>query len=125
MDRRIPEAPFALAPSTLLLAVKVVHTLIWAFFAGCIVAIPVYSWLGDFQTAWILIAIVMIEVVVILVNRWRCPLTNVAARYTEERHDNFDIYLPLWLARHNKTIFGGLYAAALLFTLARWRGWIG
>lgn len=45
--------------------------------------------------------------------------------YAEERHDNFDIYLPLWLARHNKTIFGGLYAAALLFTLARWRGWIG
>ena len=25
-------------------------------------------------------------------------LTDVAARYTPERQDNFDIYLPLWLA---------------------------
>src|SRR5512147_779247 len=123
MDQETPEGPFMLTPSTLLLAVKVVHTLIWAFFAGCIVAIPVYAWQGDLQTAWILIAIVMIEVVVILLNRWRCPLTNVAARYTEERRDNFDIYLPLWLARHNKTIFGSLYAAALIFTLARWQRW--
>ena len=32
----------------------------------------------------------------------------MAARFTEERHDNFDIYLPLWLARHNMPIFGVL-----------------
>jgi hypothetical protein len=52
-------------------------------------------------------------------------LTDVAARYTDARQDNFDIYLPLWLARHNKSIFGTLYAAGLLFALARWRGWVG
>lgn len=104
---------------------KAVHTLIWAFFAGCILAIPVYAWFGEIRSAGILSAIVLAEVLIILVNRWRCPLTDVAARYTDERRDNFDIYLPLWLARHNKTIFGTLYAAGLLFTLARWRGWIG
>jgi hypothetical protein len=54
----------------------------------------------------------------------RCPLTDVAARYTDERADNFDIYLPLWLARYNKQIFGPLFAAGLLFTLARWQGWL-
>jgi hypothetical protein len=50
----------------------------------------------------------------------RCPLTGVAARYTDDRRDNFDIYLPLWLARYNKLIFGSLFAAGLLFTLACW-----
>jgi hypothetical protein len=25
------------------------------------------------------------------------------------RRDNFDIYLPLWLARRNKAIFGALF----------------
>jgi hypothetical protein len=29
--------------------------------------------------------------------------------YTAERADNFDIYMPLWLARQNKTIFGALF----------------
>ena len=106
-------------------AIKLVHTAVWAFFAGCIFAIPVLAWRGAVTTALVVIAVVFIEVVVILVNGWRCPLTDVAARYTDDRRDNFDIYLPEWLARHNKTIFGGLYAAGVFFTIARWRGWPG
>ena len=35
---------------------------------------------------------------------WRCPLTDVAARYTTDRAENFDIHLPLWLAKYNKII---------------------
>jgi hypothetical protein len=44
----------------------------------------------------------------------------MAARYTEQRSANFDIYLPLWLARHNKTIFGALFVAGGLFVLTVW-----
>lgn len=109
---------------TRLRLVKVVHTVVWAFFAGCIFAIPVLAWRGAFSAAFVVIAVVCVEVVVILANRWRCPLTDVAARYTDDRRDNFDIYLPVWLARHNKTIFGWLYAAGLVFTLARSQGWV-
>ena len=53
-------------------------------------------------------------------NRGRCPLTDLAGRYTEDRTDNFDIYLPIWLARHNKIIFGTLFAMGELFLLGRW-----
>ncbi len=109
---------------TRLRLVKVVHTIVWAFFAGCIFAIPVLAWRGNVTAAFVAIAVVCLEVVVILVNRWRCPLTDVAARYTDDRRDNFDIYLPEWLARHNKTIFGWLFAAGLVFTLARSQGWL-
>ena len=111
------------SPAASLRAVKTIHTVAWAFFAGCILAIPVFAWRREFMTAAVLIAVVFVEVVIILANRWRCPLTGVAARYTDDRRDNFDIYLPLWLARYNKTIFGPLYFAAVLYTLARWRGW--
>jgi hypothetical protein len=100
-------------------AVKLAHTLIWAVFAGCIVAIPVCAALDQLNAAAILVGIVLVEVLVLAVNRWRCPLTAVAARYTEERQDNFDIYLPLWLARHNKSIFGTLFVSGSLFAL--WR----
>jgi hypothetical protein len=41
-------------------------------------------------------------------------LADLAARYTMDRAENFDIYLPLWLARHNKTIFGTIFVAGEL-----------
>jgi hypothetical protein len=103
-------------------AIKLAHTVIWAFFAGCIVAIPILALLDRYTPAAVLSGIVLVEVVIIVANAWRCPLTGVAARYTDDRRDNFDIYLPAWLARHNKTIFGGLFVASLLVTLARWVG---
>lgn len=101
-------------------AIKLVHTIIWAFFAGCIVAIPFAALAGKFTAAFVLIGVVMLEVLVILFNSWACPLTAVAAQYTDDRRDNFDIYLPEWLARHNKSIFGGLYIFGILMTLALW-----
>ena len=113
------------AQAAALRRVKFVHTITWAFFAGCIVAVPVAAWRGDFRVALVLIAIVFVEVLVLVANGWRCPLTDIAAKYTDDRRDNFDIYLPLWLARHNKVVFGGLFAAGLVFTLVRWMGRTG
>ena len=113
-----------LSPTTALRAVKVVHTVVWAFFAGCILAIPAVAWRGSPRQALLLIVIVLGEVLVLLANRWRCPLTAVAARYTTDRRDNFDIYLPVWLARYNKLIFGWLFVLGLLLALGRWLGWL-
>ena len=101
-------------------AVKIVHTLAWAVFAGCIVALPAAAWRRNFFAAAILIAVVLVEVLVLLSNRFRCPLTDVAARYTDDRRDNFDIYLPLWLARYNKQIFGSLFVAGIILTAFLW-----
>lgn len=98
-------------------AIRLLHTLVWAFFAGAILALPVCVFLGHTGLAWALAALVMLEVLVLAANGMRCPLTAVAARYTDERQDNFDIYLPLWLARYNKHVFGTLYAAGLLYAL--------
>jgi hypothetical protein len=102
--------------------VKLLHTAAWVFFASCVVGIPVAAWRGRLALAGILIGVVALEVVILLVNEWRCPLTRVAARYTDDRRDNFDIYLPLWLARYNKEIFGTLYVAGIGYTLVRWLG---
>ena len=102
-------------------AVKVVHTLAWALFAGCIVAIPYFAWKRKFEIAFILIGVVTVEVVVLLANRLRCPLTAVAARYTDDTRANFDIYLPLWLATYNKQIFGTLFGIGVLYTFLQWR----
>lgn len=105
--------------------VKAAHTLIWALFAGSTLAIPVFAWLGRIGHAALFAGIVLLEVVILMLNGWRCPLTDVAARYTDDRRDNFDIYLPLWLARYNKQVFGTLYVAGVLLTLLRWAAWPG
>jgi uncharacterized membrane protein len=103
-----------------LFAIKASHTLVWAFFAGCILAIPFAVYFTRLRMAGLLIAIVSVEVVVIAFNRGRCPLTAIAARYTPDRADNFDIFLPVWLARYNKAIFGALFVGALVYTLIAW-----
>jgi hypothetical protein len=112
--------PARVKPEVALTFVKVVHTSAWAFFAGCIVALPLVALAGHFHLAVWLAAATLVEVAVLIANRWRCPLTDLAARFTDDRRDNFDIYLPLWLARHNKTIFGTLFVVGgLVAVLAR------
>ncbi|MBX2990944.1 MAG: hypothetical protein KF749_07225 [Bacteroidetes bacterium] len=101
-------------------AIKMLHTVIWAFFAACIVTIPIAAYAGKLTVAFALIGIVFVEVMVIVFNSWACPLTAVAARHTDDRRDNFDIYLPEWLARYNKTIFGTLYFAGIVMTVMAW-----
>ena len=112
--------PPAAARTAVLKAIKVVHTIVWALFAGCIVAIPMASLNGDNRAAFWLAAIVLVEVAVLALNKWRCPLTALAARYTTDRGASFDIYLPEWLAKHNKVIFGTIYLVGVATAGVRW-----
>jgi hypothetical protein len=100
--------------------IKLLHTAIWAVMAGSILALPWLAWLRRFRWAFGLTLLVIGECLVVAFNGGRCPLTNIAARYTDERACNFDIYLPLWLACYNKRIFGSLFVAGELVVLWRW-----
>ena len=107
-------------PARRLLAIKLVHTLVWAFFAGCVLAIPILALQGRVVAASALCGVVMVEVAILVVNGMRCPLTPLAARYTEDRRPNFDIFLPEWLALYNKEVFGSLYAVGLAYVAYLW-----
>lgn len=106
---------------TKLLLVRALHSVVWLFFVACIAGIPIAAWYARFTMAAALSGIVALEGLVLLLNRRRCPLTIVAARYTDDRRANFDIWLPEWLARHNQSIFTALYLAGVAFALIRWR----
>ena len=105
--------------------IKAVHTVIWAILAACILAIPALGWAGMFRQALWMTGIVLVEVFILALNGWQCPLSGLAARHTDDRRPNFDIYLPAWLARHNKVIFGSLFVAGEAIVILRWRGWMG
>ena len=64
-----------------LAGIKLLHTTIWFFFAGCIVAIPIAgAWL-QFRWAAALSGLVLVECAVLAMNRGRCPLTDLAGLY--------------------------------------------
>ena len=106
--------------STMLRRIRLLHTVIWAVFAASILAIPLATTAGDLRLGLWLSLFVGVEMAVLLVNGMRCPLTDLAGRYAEERPDGFDIFLPAWLARNNKLIFGSLWVVAELFLVGRW-----
>ena len=104
----------------MLALVKLLHTLIWAFLAACILALPVLAVLRRFRWAAIITVVVLSECAVLAFNGGRCPLTDLAAKYTADRASNFDIYLPSWLAEHNKFIFGMLFVIGEIIVVGCW-----
>ena len=104
----------------MLTAIKLLHTLIWAFLAASILALPILAVWRRFRWAAILTVIVLLECVVLAADGGRCPLTDVAARFTVDRNSNFDIYLPNWLAEHNKVVFGWFFVAGELVVVGCW-----
>ncbi len=99
---------------------KTVHTFIWAIMAVACFYILYAGILGNGgNLLWVCVLLLLIESLVLAINRWTCPLTPLAARYTQDRRANFDIYLPLWLARYNKQIFGTIFVVGLVMLLLR------
>lgn len=88
--------------------------------AGSILALPVAGFERHFRWALMMTALIVGECAVLAANRGRCPMSDWAARFTEDRAANFDIFLPEWLARNNKAIFGTLFAVNELVVLWRW-----
>ena len=103
-----------------LTAVKIVHTLIWLFFVSAIFYI-LYSGISNKITiyTWIAIGLIIAEGVVLVLFKMFCPLTLIARKYSDSEKDNFDIYLPNWLARHNKIIFTTIYLVGVIIVLLR------
>lgn len=122
LSRRRPARypPPVMSASGALRAIKLLHTVVWACLAVAILSLPVLGVLGWFQWAAVVTGMVLLECLVLAVNHWRCPLTNAAEPFTSDRSDNFDIYLPLWLARNNKRLFGGLFLIGEIVVLVCW-----
>lgn len=103
-----------------LLAVKLIHSIIWLILATTTFYI-LYSGLFNRITVytWIAIATIVGEGIILLIFKWKCPLTVVARRYSDSQKDNFDIFLPEWLARQNKTIFTIIFLTGVLLVVYR------
>jgi hypothetical protein len=55
----------------------------------------------------------------LLIFKWSCQLTVIARKYSNSTKDNFDIYLPNWLAKYNKLIYSIIIAVIVLLLIYR------
>ena len=103
-----------------LLTIKLIHTLIWSFFVLVIFYI-LYTGITNNvnKLTWIGIGLIIGEGLVLLVFKMFCPLTIIARKYSDSQKDNFDIFLPNWLAKHNKLIFTSIFIVGLMIVVAR------
>ncbi len=105
----------AMQDQTKLLLIKSIHTLIWIFFAALIFYIFYSGLTGDINfMTWIAVGFVILEGLVLLIFNMFCPLTLVARKFSDSDKDNFDIFLPDWIARNNKLIFSIIFVSGLV-----------
>ena len=103
---------------TKLTTIRVLHTIIWLFF-NVVLFYLLYAVLTNQITRWVWIGIVcvLLEGIILLVFKNKCPLTLIARRYSDSTKDNFDIFLPNWLAKNNKLIYTSLFIATVLILI--------
>jgi len=98
-----------------LTAIKIIHTIVWLFFNAVLVYLfyaVIANKIGKW--VWIGLGLFFVEGIVLLLFKNFCPLTIIARRYSNSLKDNFDIYLPNWLAKYNKIIYTSLLGVIIL-----------
>lgn len=91
---------------TKLTLIKSIHTAIWVFM-NVVIFYMLYAAISNKLDRWLWIGygFVFLEWLILLIFKSHCPLNLLARKYTNSTQDNFDIYLPAWLAKYTKLIY--------------------
>jgi len=103
-----------------LIYIKLTHTAVWSILVAAILYI-LYAGIFDSvgMLAWFCMGLIFVECITLLLCKGKCPLTLLGYRYANNPGEGFDIFLPTWLAKNNKIIFGTLFSVG--FILVLWR----
>ncbi len=101
-------------PNKQVIYIKLVHSVIFFFMVICLCFILYAAVTGTYN--WILVVAlgaIVLEGIILILNRWQCPLTNLAKKYGDEKGTITDIFLPAWLAPYTFIIFGAFFAVGI------------
>jgi hypothetical protein len=103
-----------------LILVKILHTIIWLFF-NVVIFYLLYAVIINKidRWIWICIGLIVLEGIILVIFKKVCPVTIMARKYSDSQKDNFDIYLPEWLARNNKLIYTVIVIIAVVILIYR------
>jgi hypothetical protein len=104
--------------NTKLTLIKVIHTLIWVFF-NFVIFYMLYAAIANKLDLWLWMGygFIFLEGLTLLAFKSHCPLNLLARKYTNSTKDNFDIYLPSWLAKYTKLIYTTIFVIIFIITI--------
>ncbi len=103
-----------------LIFIKITHTAIWVFF-NVVIFYMLYAVIVNKIDIWLWVGygIILLEGLILIAFKMYCPLTVWARNYSDSTNDNFDIFLPNWLAKYNKLIYTIIMVVIIIITVYR------
>ena len=103
---------------TKLMLIKIVRTGIWIFF-NFVIFYMLYAAIANKLDHWLWLGygFITLEGLILLTFKSYCPLNLLARKYSKSTQDNFDIYLPSWLAKYTKLIYTTIFALITIITI--------
>lgn len=99
---------------------KLIHTIIWVFYVFVFIYILYAAIFNKIDLyLYIAIGLEIIEVTILIIFRGKCPLTILGYKYIDNPELGFDIFLPQWLAKYNKLIYGSGLGIVMLVIIYR------
>ena len=101
-----------------LILIKGLHTVIWVFF-NIVIFYLLWAVISNRIDRWVwtCLGIILGEGLLLLLFKNICPVTLMAKKFSSSDEANFDIYLPNWLAKYNKTIYTIIVFIAVLILI--------
>ena len=100
--------------------IKLIHSLLFFLIAICTIYVFVAALLDHINAlTWVAFGVAVTELLILIFNDWRCPLTDMAERRGAEVGSVADLFLPAWLSDHLFTVFSIVFSLTC-FMLA-WR----
>lgn len=102
--------------------IKLIHSLLFWLIVICTLYVFVTAAVDQITPlTWIAFGIAVTELTTLILNKWQCPLTDLAERHGAEAGSVADLFLPRWLFDHLFIIFGIIFS--LTCVLLVWRMW--
>lgn len=100
--------------------IKLIHSILFFLIGICTIYVFFAAALDRITTlTWIAFGVAVIELLALMLNEWRCPLTDLAENQGAEVGSVADLFLPKWLSDHLFTIFGIVFGATCLLLILR------
>jgi len=99
--------------------IKLFHSIIFLFMVACLAYIFYCAVVGRYDwTLLVALSAIVFEGLVLLINRGRCPFTNLAEKYGDKHGAVTDLFFPMWCARHTFSVSTTLFIIELV-----WLAW--
>ena len=102
--------------------IKLIHILLFFLIVASTGYVFFTALLNNINSlTWWALGVATVEMLVLMVNDWRCPLTDMAEQKGAEVGSVADLFLPQWLSDRLFSIFTLIFAATAVLLL--WRLW--